>query len=417
LIAGELALLGKMAADSAKKTVTEIASAESSKVVKAISKDLADDATEEAAKDAAAAKVKADAEAAKDPAAAKENADAEKASTPKTATDPNAVTVAEPATVKDSASTKIAEAKDVPSSTLSDPSKPPETNDSKATKDSGDKTVSIEIAAEASKTVTTNSDGKIESSGQPVSLKITIGADGEVKAVSKEVNGDVKDVAKPTPTEAEAITKAVVADSVKPEDAESTTKPVEKKSADLSGELESKSEKKLQETPEIKAETKPEVESETKPEEKVNVISDNAPSVDDQPSNENVKIEVAAAATTKISSKSVIEPSNTETSGSEAPQAPEKIIQESLGKSVEPKAAPEPLDEALRAVDIVTKYVDSQSPSTSTAPPPKVAVANITTVATSKTINTTTTNTPEGFVTISQESLDHLHLSKSPVLN
>jgi len=149
LIAGEVAILGKMAADSAKKTVTQIASDEGEKIVKAISKDLAEDAKAEAEKDKLQAEEKKKAEGGE--------------------------------VVVDGETAKVAV---------------PEGAEVKPVTE-GDKTISIEIEKPAAKTEGI-ADAKTEKDAAPVELKITIGSDGEIKAVSKSVTEDGKPVEKAT---------------------------------------------------------------------------------------------------------------------------------------------------------------------------------------------------------------------------
>ncbi|KAH7389018.1 hypothetical protein BKA64DRAFT_127757 [Cadophora sp. MPI-SDFR-AT-0126] len=145
LIAGEVAILGKMAADSAKKTVTQIASDEGEKIVKAISKDLAEDAKAEAEKDKVQAEEKRKAEGG-------EVLSDEKA--------PEVVVPEGAAEVK------------------------PVT----------EKTIAIEIQKPAAKTEEGSKDSQTEKEAAPVELKITIGSDGEIKAVSKSAVQDTKPV-------------------------------------------------------------------------------------------------------------------------------------------------------------------------------------------------------------------------------
>ena len=147
LIAGEVAILGKMAADSAKKTVTQIASDEGEKIVKAISKDLAEDAKAEAEKDKLQAEEKQKAEGGE--------------------------------VIVDGETAKVAV---------------PEGAEVKPVTE-GDKTISIEIEKPAAKTEGI-ADVKTEKDAAPVQLKITIGSDGEIKAVSKSVTEEAKPVEK-----------------------------------------------------------------------------------------------------------------------------------------------------------------------------------------------------------------------------
>ncbi|KAK0123981.1 hypothetical protein ONS95_008969 [Cadophora gregata] len=129
-----------MAADSAKKTVTQIASDEGEKIVKAISKDLADDAKAEAEKDKLQAEEK------------------------KKAEDGEGAKVAAP----EGAEVKLVT--------------------------EGEKTIAIEVQKPAAKT---EGGAKVEEEAAPVELKITIGSDGEIKAVSKSVVEGAKPVEKP----------------------------------------------------------------------------------------------------------------------------------------------------------------------------------------------------------------------------
>ncbi|PVH77888.1 hypothetical protein DL98DRAFT_656454 [Cadophora sp. DSE1049] len=196
LIAGEVAILGKMAADSAKKTVTQIASDEGEKIVKAISKDLAEDAKAEAEKDKLQAEEKKKAEGGEvvvDGEAAK-------------------VVVPEGAEVK-----PVVE---------------------------GEKSIAIEIQKPAAKTEDGVKDAKMEKEVAPVELKITIGSDGEIKAVSKSVVEEATPVestaeektAAPVATEkieVPAVAKKEVPVPVNPE----TAAPVVEKTLDLAKEL------------------------------------------------------------------------------------------------------------------------------------------------------------------------------------
>ncbi|KAH7324000.1 hypothetical protein BKA65DRAFT_78749 [Rhexocercosporidium sp. MPI-PUGE-AT-0058] len=174
LIAGEVAILGKMAADSAKKTVTKIASDEGEKIVKAISKDLAEDAKVEAEKDKLQAEEKKKAEGGE--VAVDEDVEAPKVSEP-------------------------TEAKAVAA---------------------GEKTIAIEIQKPAVKTEEGTTDAKSENEAAPVELKITIGSDGEIKAVSKSVVEESK------PAEKSAEQKGAEEKTVTPVVAEKADTPVAK---------------------------------------------------------------------------------------------------------------------------------------------------------------------------------------------
>ena len=192
LAAGEVALIGKMAADSAKKTITTIASNTSSKVVKAVSKDLADDAEDEQARDIVdqAAREKAEAEAdGKTPTL--------ETSDPKTATvgamidgggsvavDARSAVGLAGATITAKVESKVT----IPNS--SDAGATP-IKDAVPRKEK----LATEVAQEPSEGVSNGAGNSSETTTQllpvaPVSLKITPGADGEMKAVAK---GDDKE--------------------------------------------------------------------------------------------------------------------------------------------------------------------------------------------------------------------------------
>ncbi|KAH6703223.1 hypothetical protein BKA61DRAFT_661094 [Leptodontidium sp. MPI-SDFR-AT-0119] len=177
LIAGEVAILGKMAADSAKKTVTKIASDEGEKIVKAISKDLAEDAKVEAEKDKLQAEEKKKAEGG-----------------------------------------EVAVEGEAP--------KVPEGSEAKPVAE-GEKTIAIEIQKPAAKTEEGAADAKSEKEAAPVELKITIGSDGEIKAVSKSVVEEAKPAEKPV-EEKPVEEKPVEAKPVAPVVAEKTETPTAK---------------------------------------------------------------------------------------------------------------------------------------------------------------------------------------------
>ena len=196
LVAGEVALIGKMAADSAKKTVTTIAADTSTKVVKAISKDLADNAKEEAAKDAVAESAKEKAEGPKNGEAATKEAVDPKAAHAEPEKDAPKVTLIATADATSNAKPKGPEA--VPTEPLkevgngiADNASDTIVNHAKA-ETTQDRTISIEVAREPSETTTgiaTSSSAKSDATATaPVSLKITLGADGEVKAVANGVD-------------------------------------------------------------------------------------------------------------------------------------------------------------------------------------------------------------------------------------
>ncbi|KAL2062894.1 hypothetical protein VTL71DRAFT_5966 [Oculimacula yallundae] len=170
LIAGEIAILGKMAADSAKKTVTQIASEEGEKIVTAISKDLADDAKIEAEKDKLQAEEKKKAEGGE--VAVKEEV-------PKTAEEKNMVN------------------------------------------DNGEKTISIEIQTPVAKVDEAPKTGS-EKDAAPVELKITIGSDGQIKAVSKSV------VEEPKPAEKTVVPVVAEQTEVPALVSQETCSPLEK---------------------------------------------------------------------------------------------------------------------------------------------------------------------------------------------
>jgi hypothetical protein len=151
LMPGEVAVIGTMAKTAAQKGVISIAQTEGVKVVQAVAKDVKKpDATEEKNANANVKDAKSDE---KDP---KPNETNEKTTAPTTETTPNA---------------------------------------------NGDKTISIEVAQpqDATKAAGELPDKKDEA--EPVSLEITIGANGEVKAVKKAVKEEPK-APEPTPAAA-----------------------------------------------------------------------------------------------------------------------------------------------------------------------------------------------------------------------
>ena len=341
LAVGELALIGKMAADSARKTVESIASESSTNVVKAISKDLADDAKEETAKDVAAAKANDDAEAA-----------------------------------KDQANITGTDTKNVPPAPDQAGSKTPKLSDS-----AGDKTISIEIASQESKTAGGESiDPSIEASPvPPVSLKITIGADGEVKAVSKEADGTSKDLSKPSTKEDSTNLKVVSEDATKP------------------------------------ARTLND-----------NVIS-NEESVDhtslDSATKELSTQAIVAASVKKSTTSSVITkeevsvPELTATVHDDAEGVKRVASMENAVESVKDKTSTD-LEQPMaqkESSDTVDHNLEAPTTASVTPVSEQVTIAAVESVArTANTTTLTTTGMPpdSGVVTISRESLDHLHFSK-----
>ncbi|XMA09934.1 hypothetical protein WAI453_002725 [Rhynchosporium graminicola] len=162
LMVGGIAIIGKMASDSAKKTVTEIASTEGEKVVKAISKNLADDAKIEAEKDKLQAEEKKKAEGGE---VAIDEA-------PKI----TAVTDAKAASSEKAIAVEVQK---------------PAVNGAKA--DSGEKTIAVEVQKSAAKP---DEGTAPEKDAAPVELKITIGSDGQIKAVSQSIAEEGKPVEK-----------------------------------------------------------------------------------------------------------------------------------------------------------------------------------------------------------------------------
>lgn len=287
LVAGEVALIGKMAADSAKKTVTTIASDTGSKVVKAISKDIADDAKEEAAKDVAA-------KAAKDKVDGGEKGEA---ATPE---------------ASDSKAAPTESVKEVPNASTSSPSDPKTTPTSNST--SKDKTIAIEVAQEPSKVTSSggasSSDSKTDPPATaPVSLKITLGADGEVKAVTK---GDVEQ-------------KEKLVDSA-PESAISNTSSVQTstKTAIVSTEL---TKEKTGMTPEIPTSVPQSAPvSEKGPE----TTQDTLQTTDDIPAVSSPAIVSAVATVTSVSKTSTISKTTTEDPATTTKTQMVTVSQESL---------------------------------------------------------------------------------------
>ncbi|CZT43182.1 uncharacterized protein RSE6_03179 [Rhynchosporium secalis] len=162
LMVGGIAIIGKMASDSAKKTVTEIASTEGEKVVKAISKNLADDAKIEAEKDKLQAEEKKKAEGGE---VAIDEA-------PKI----TAVTDLKAASSEKAIAVEVQK---------------PAVTDAKA--HSGEKTIAVEVQKSAAKP---DEGTAPEKDAAPVELKITIGSDGQIKAVSQSVAEEGKPVEK-----------------------------------------------------------------------------------------------------------------------------------------------------------------------------------------------------------------------------
>lgn len=330
LVAGEVTLIGKMAADSAKKSITTIASDTGSKVVKGISKDIADDAKEEQAKDVAA-------KATKEKADGVENG---KGVTPDIS-DPKAGTVETP--------------KDGPNANVSSPS------DAKATpaEDAApkDKTIAIEVAQGPSK-VSSNGDGlesKADSpAAAPVSLRIILGADGEVKAVTQ---GSV---------EKSSSTEPVTA--VEPANSKIMSVQTTTKTAIVSTEL-----------PKEKEGVAPETGS---------TIPQPAPVPEKTPG-------------TVQETPQAIDNTQKEKDG---------VVAETATPEPQPKASSEKDPEAIQAVpQTINDTPKASSPA---------IVSAVATVKTTNKISKTTTEEPLAtespkMVTVSQESLDLLHQSKS----
>lgn len=352
-----------MAADSAKKTVQSIATDTSSSVVKAISKDLADDATAETAKDVDAAKAKADAEATKETTAAPDEIEA--LVPPKS--NETAKNVAVVSTPADSKSIPIQ-----PASVL------------------GDKTVSIEINSEATRTVNQDSSDKKNEhvSAPPVSLKITIGADGEVKAVSKEVSGDEKDVSEPSEAEKVATDQTVTSESRKPTD----------------------------DVKEIQA-ADPKPSTQTTKDHLEDAATGDVPLF---------QTAVIASATTSSITKEVV--TSTPDSSSSKPSvvgtekiedAPNPVLVDTTPKNPEStsskalEAENGSINPSMEAGSMKTERPSMVGNILNTGQP--VTIATVASIATTtKTTTTKTTEVPENpnMVTISQQTLDHLHLSE-----
>lgn len=154
LLPGAIGIVGKMAMDSAKKTATKIVTDEGKKVASAIGKDISDDAAKE-----------------------------------KAASDPAKASI-DPAKDETSVGKDDSKAETDLKNALQDATKAPVPSDGKPTTEAksdagGDHTVEIEVAQEPTKTASTSGESQAQPDAQPVSLKITIGKDGEVKAVSQ----------------------------------------------------------------------------------------------------------------------------------------------------------------------------------------------------------------------------------------
>lgn len=159
VLPGAIAIVGKMAMDNAKKTATKIVTDEGKKVANAIGKDISDDAAKE--------------KAASDPA--------------KASTDPTKDEKPAGKNASDLKPDPVDASKNAMKAPVSSDGKPAAGVEAKSDA-SGDHTVAIEVAQEQGKTGSTSEEAKAQPDPQPVSLKITIGKDGEVKAVTQTVS-------------------------------------------------------------------------------------------------------------------------------------------------------------------------------------------------------------------------------------
>ena len=451
LVAGEVAVIGKMASDSAKKTVTTIATDTSSKVVKAISQDLADDAKEEKAKDVAAV-------AAKKAIEGGEKTEA----TPKDSTDPKATPAGSAKDAPSSSAPALSEAK-LPSATdvtgkdpvvpttepsketikevsvaapdaqstkpIQDISKDPKSPSPEPVKEATngsavetkvkaenpavtkDRTIAIEVSQEPSKTVSSAESDASDSKPDPapVSLKITLGADGEVKAVTKGgVEGKETTAAaapivetKTVPVEKTTTNSVVSAEAVKIEGTKAAPEVVAKLAT-----VPKKNPAEVQEVPKVTDAQIP-----------IDAISTPPTAATPQPL---AILDKKPEETPKVSKASVSTPIDAKTP--KAIEESSKPIGSAIKESDDASKAIEP----SKAVEIGSKVADTPAETPSGRPtaaqkPPALwsptvvsAVANVSTVT--STTNTKIISQPtnhDGMVTISQESLDLLHSSRS----
>jgi hypothetical protein len=302
LVAGEVAVIGTMAKTAAQKGAISIAQTEGEKVVQAVAQDVKQSDTD------AKAGVK-DAKSDEKDANAKETN--EKTTAPAAETTPS-------------------------------------TN--------GDKTISIEVAQPQDTTKAAGGSPAKKDDAEPVSLKITIGADGEVKAVTK---------------------------AVKEEPKASETSP-----AAAPGALPSKTEDPAKEIPVVA------VTPATQPE------STSAP-------NESSEIEPS-----KVETKDIVPEPVVEGVKAKAPLLNEeatKAASEPLTKQVEVQN-PTPKENGIQSTSAAEP---SKLPETSQVPSSSADAANINTIIT-KAPKSTVEAQPVPMATISQESLDALHHSNCP---
>jgi hypothetical protein len=384
--------------------------------VTAISKDLADDAKEEAAKDVAAAAAKKLAEG--EETASKSNIDPKAVPTePSTSSAP----VAPDATSKDPKVASSEPSKETPKDAGGAPETKAESEKSTTTKD---RTIAIDVAQEHSKEATNGDANSSEPRTEqaPVSLKITLGADGEVKAVTK--CGVSKEVEVPAPTpvietskvvSVEKTTKTALISTAAPkldttQEASSPASPVpaiaEPKIAEIQDASEAvKDSKVVEETPKAIEETPKAVERTAAPH---GLSVSQLLGISGAKSGKTHEEATATSNTTNAAENPEVAKSAPSTSENVLP-APETslMVADSTTSSAETPKTVKLIPKTSEALDVV-----QASPAPLELAPAVIsAVSNVSTVtSTTKTISQPVVQ--DGMVTISQESLDLLHSSK-----
>ncbi|KAE8447834.1 hypothetical protein EG329_010063 [Mollisiaceae sp. DMI_Dod_QoI] len=215
-LAGEVAIIGKMAGDSAKTTLTKIAQDEGTKVVQAISKDAAEDAA------------KADSEAAKVKEATDKAIEAPSDAKMATETPKDGLSAGETAALGAAIAAKVS---------------PDQT---------GDKLVTLELDQPGP------ADGSLDSATHhPITLKVTVGADGQVKGVAQTVVDQSEEIPKAEEPKSEDTKTTVLPETEEGKKKDETQKEEPSVPKDLAPEVSKAQEDKSQEAPKTEAATAP----------------------------------------------------------------------------------------------------------------------------------------------------------------